>query len=116
GGRPRNDSPLTDEHSVPPLAHAFERDRLDRAVQRTVQLDLEGAHALDVEPVALEFASIAVDGKGDAVEAQIALETRKSGGLAGLDPAKEVLVGPLCSPANRLQHAEVDGGHVGTVT
>jgi hypothetical protein len=39
----------------------------------------------------------------------------KRGKPTGLDAAKEVLVGALRAAADRLQHAEVDGRHVGAI-
>ena len=115
-GRQGHDGHLADEHGVPPCAHALEGDRLDRATDPTVELDLERAHALDVQPVVFELAPVAVAGKGDAVEPHFALEAREAGRLARLHPPKEVLIGPVRSAADCLQHAEVHGRHVGALT
>src|SRR5205085_6579908 len=92
GGRQGHNRDLTDDDHIPPLSHALERDRLDRAADGTMQLDLECTHALDVEPPVLELAPVAVAGKGDAVKAEVALEAGEARGLACVDPAKEVLV------------------------
>src|SRR5207248_2183127 len=67
-------------------------------------------------PVVPELTPIAITGEGDAVEAQVALEPGKAGRLPRLDPPKEVLVRALSPATDRLQHAEVEGGDVGTVT
>jgi hypothetical protein len=68
-GRQGHDGHLTHDDGVPPLSHALERDRLDRAAERAMQLDLERAHALDVEPTILELAAVAVAGEGHAAKA-----------------------------------------------
>jgi hypothetical protein len=52
-GRQRDHGHGAGDHHVSALAHALEGHRRDGAPHRPVQLDLERAHALHVEPVAL---------------------------------------------------------------
>jgi hypothetical protein len=99
---------ITAEDHVPLAARPLNGDGLDRPFDRTVQLDLEVADVLKVEPsVVLESAPVPVGGKLDGPEPAFRPKPRVAGSIAGVDAPKESL---KCSvqPAKRsLSRREV---------
>ena len=59
--------PLHRKTYVPLIYAALDRDRLDRAFNRTMQLDFDLSRTLDAQPVAQQSASISVQRKGQTV-------------------------------------------------
>jgi hypothetical protein len=95
------------ERDVPLVSFTKDRDRLDRPLDGSVEVDLDFANVLDVEAVAGQSDTVKVGGKGDGIEVVSALEARISGLLFGLDSPEKRLKGAVKTQQGGLDAAKV---------
>jgi len=82
---------LHGEAHKPLLTFPFERGSLDISNQRSVKLDLDTPDSLYPQSLSVETDAITVGGEGNAAEPTVRFESRITGILAKLYPAKERL-------------------------
>src|SRR5262249_32700066 len=98
---------LDAETGIPFAAGTLESDRFDATSKRAVQLHLDMPHALHVEMVCGQPASISPTRERIAIEASPRLEARIASLLARFDATKERLKGLLDTTQNVLAGREI---------
>ena len=100
---------VTREDSVPFVAIPLQGDGLDLAFNWPVQLDLQSAHILNIEPIRKPDA-IAISGEGDRIEAVSTSETGVSWLLTRLATPEECLECPIQASQDVLSSRAVQSG------
>ena len=107
GCRKRNRIALHGEDHEPAARFALDRNRLDLAVDRAVELDLDLSHALNANQPARESTAVSIRREGQAIVATTGFETRKAGTFTTFDSTKECLECLVEAPQDVLAAGEV---------
>jgi hypothetical protein len=96
------------EADIPVSRFALQGDGLDRPLERAMPFHFQLAHTLDIElPVVPDLATIAIAGKGIAVEAGAGLEARVARFFAPLPTSKEGFERLVDPPQHILAGGEI---------